>query len=110
MTRTECEHRIALHFEAIIKIAKEYDPDCDYLSAAFVKGTDGGESYYITNGTKDEAPVPIDFHRNVKGCWNDIFAQRDPVTGLYNLLIDGDTFREHLSHGELSDLMQEMMP
>lgn len=110
MTRTECEHRIALHFEAIIKMAREYDPDCDYLSAAMVKCDDGDFTYFITNGTGEEATKPIDFHRNIKGCWNDVLANRDPMTGLYTVLVNGEIVREHLAQDELSDLMKELMP
>ena len=110
MTRQECEHRIALHFDQIIAIAKEYDPDCNYLNAVFVTLDDGTESYFVTNGTREEASMPIDFHRNVKSGWGDVFAQRDPVTGMYSVLVDGETIREHLAKDELSEVMRELMP
>ena len=109
MTRQECEHRIALHFDQIIAIAKEYFPDCDYLNAAFVTHDDGVESYFVTNGTMGEAPMLIDFHRNVKNGWGDVFVQRDHVTGMYSVLVDGKIIREHLAKDELSEVMRELM-
>jgi len=59
MTRQEAESQIVEHFKEIIKIAKKYDKDVDYLNlSAFV--SDGYMS--VTNGKTPDDPKRLSCH------------------------------------------------
>lgn len=113
MTRAECETRIAEHMEAIIQIAKEYNPHTKYLSAAYCADKTH-ESYYLHNeyfshDSPDEK-LPIDFTITKKRRWGNLKVEFDVVTATFCVLVDGEVEFEHLAQDEVSKVVRDMMP
>lgn len=113
MTRKECEIRIAKHMEAIIGIAKEYNPECKYLVASYVE--QGGKAGYQFNNAWFEhgcpdAKLPIDFHKIVekKKRAENVLAKYDFVTDTYSVLVDGKVEYEHLAQDEVVEIMKHL--
>lgn len=109
MTRAECENRIAEHMESIIAILKEYNPESEYLSLAFVK-QNGRESYHFNNAYfADDSEHPIDFNSINGKRWSDLLISKDPVTELYDILVDGETRYEQLAEDEFTEVMHQLL-
>lgn len=49
MTREECETKIAEHMRAIVEIVKEYNHDCKYFSATWMKRRKNSELFMFCN-------------------------------------------------------------
>lgn len=111
MNRTECEAKLEQLFAEMVDTAKQYSPGTGFLSACFVE-QHGNKFLSINNGYRDEespdAEFPIDVIRIIKRKWSDLFVNRDPVTGTFDVLIDGETAYEHLAEDELGEVMRSL--
>lgn len=109
MTRAECERQIATHMEAIIKIAKKYNPKSKYLDLCFIE-QNGFSSYTFNNRYYGEdAAFPINFNNLRAKRWESLTISKDPVTETYEIMIDGEPWYEHLTEDEFAEVMHQLL-
>lgn len=113
MTRSECETRIAEHMEAIIEIAKQYNPATNYIQACYLNDKTG-ETYSVNNahfehGNPDEK-LPIDFRKRIKRSWNDVRIEFDCASTSFTVSVNGKVEFEHLAKDEVTEVVRNLMP
>lgn len=111
MTRAECENGIAKHFEAIIQIAKEFDPELRGFCAGFATDNNGTGSYFLfgSNLTEDGERT-IDLAGTIKRKWRKVGVEFDYVSGTFRVLVDGKVEFEHLAQDEVAEVVRNLMP
>lgn len=107
MTRKECEQQLAKKMWEMVRILKQYAPECEYFAASYDDRIDTALITFNNAYWDEDKYHPVNFSQWEKD--NPINIQRDNLTGRFTVTQGNELLGEHLDYDELIGVIEMNM-